>query len=206
MKRFACFFLLAGLVAAGCDSTEVQDDGPLTATRIDDLPADPSERDPATGQTNQTGRYTFFSLREGEVVLSYDDASRADSASTEWDLAFQGATIIANGGASGPGEGGLQVVADVFENVTEAPTSGYVDAISSTDWYTYDPSTHLVAPTPGRTIVVRTADGRYAKLRILSYYQGAPAAPAFTDPSRYYTFEYVFQEDGSRDLTSEEGA
>ena len=38
------------------------------------------------------------------------------------------------------------------------------------------------------------ADGKYAKVEILSYYQGAPDSPdAFTDQSRYYTFNYVYQ-------------
>ena len=33
-----------------------------------------------------------------------------------------------------------------------------------------------------------------AKVEILSYYLGAPENPdAFTDPSRYYTFNYVYQ-------------
>ena len=46
---------------------------------------------------------------------------------------------------------------------------------------------------PGRVLVVRTADGRYAKVSIQSYYKGAPASPTQASESGYYTFRYVFQ-------------
>lgn len=124
-----------------------------------------------------------------------------------------------NGGTSGPGQGGAIVLEVPFDEVAEAPTDDQlrVDGVddcpngvkraicpgSGNGWYNYDPSTHLIMPIPGRTIVVRTADGRFAKMRILSYYKGAPDPGALNPeahPSRYYTFEYVFQPDGSRRL------
>ena len=50
-------------------------------------------------------------------------------------------------------------------------------------------------------LVIRTADGTYAKVRILSYYKGAPETPdVATDEARYYTFEFRHQPDGSRVL------
>ena len=55
-----------------------------------------------------------------------------------------------------------------------------------------------MTPIAGRTIALTTGDGDYAKLRILSYYRGNPATPG--GDSRYYTFEYVVQPDGSRDF------
>ncbi len=52
--------------------------------------------------------------------------------------------------------------------------------------------------------MVRTGDGEYyAKIRILSYYEGNPEPDTeeFENaPSRYYTFEYAIQMDGSTDL------
>lgn len=60
---------------------------------------------------------------------------------------------------------------------------------SGAGWYNYNPQTHAVTPIPGRTLVVRTADGRYAKVRILSYYKDAPEDVEGAE-SRYYTFEY----------------
>ncbi len=145
------------------------------------------------------GLITYFSLRINSVVQ--------DSASTDWDMAFQGTTIFINGGISGPGEGGVLVSEALFEEVTEAPTSGYVTdsatglAIptgSGGGWYNYNPASMLITPIPGRILVVRTADGRFAKVRILSYYRGAPAEITVDSESRYYTFEYVFQPSGSR--------
>ena len=113
-----CFTLTA------CDSgSTLREDQPIEAVTIRDLPADPlTSTDPQTGRPVGTGRYTFFSLRTGEIVLRYDEADRSDSASTAWDLAFQGTHILINGGSSGPGQGGAVVLNVPFEELTEAPT------------------------------------------------------------------------------------
>lgn len=216
-------FLFAAVLVTGCDSSGSGDDGPLEAVMIEDIVADPTlGRDPNTGAPIQTSRYTLVSLRTGQVVLSYDNDNRADSASTEWDLGFQGTNIIVNGGTSGPGQGAALLMEALFDEVEEAPADGElrVDGTatcdggparaicpgSGTGWYNYNPALNLITPIPGRTLVVRTADGRYAKVRLLSYYQGNPSPDAITPetPSRYYTLEYVFQDDGSRDLTTVE--
>ena len=65
----------------------------------------------------------------------------------------------------------------------------------------YSSGGYDLTPIPGRVLVIRTADGTYAKVRILSYYKGAPETPdAATDEARYYTFEFLHQPDGSRVL------
>jgi hypothetical protein len=199
------FTLVTLLIVTGCGTTDANDDTPLEAIRVTDIAADPTTgRDPNTGAPISSGRYTLYNLRDGEVVLTYSETSRSDSASTAWDIGFRGTSIIFNGGSNGPGDGGVVVVNDLFESVTEAPESGYDDALpDDNDWYSYNPATHIVTPVAGRTMVIRTADGRYAKLRILSYYEGAPAEPTADDASRYYTFEYVFQDNGSRDLSTQ---
>jgi hypothetical protein len=215
------------LFIAGCDSSDPEPEAPLEAAMLQDIPADPTAgRDPVTGAPISTGRYTLVSLRAGEIVLGYDETLRADSATTAWDIGFQGTNMIVNGGSSGPGQGAAAILQEVFEAVTEAPAddSLRVDGISvcttaggaagplfavcpgsGNGWYSYDPAANLITPLPRRTLVVRTADGRYAKLRILSYYQGNPPVDQITaqTPSRYYTIEYVFQDDGSRSLVSE---
>jgi hypothetical protein len=188
---------------AACDDAEpLPTPDPIRSETVADLPADPAAGRDSLGQPIALNRFTFFSLRDGEVVLSYDDDSRADSNSTQWDLGFRGTEIIANGGDEGPGEGGLQIVSGAFEDVTEAPAEGYAAALppgSGNGWYNYNPGTFTVTPIPGRVLVVRTADGRYARVRILSYYRGNPdVIDPFTDADRYYTFDYVFQPDGSR--------
>ena len=62
----------------------------------------------------------------------------------------------------------------------------------------------LVFPLDGKTLALKTADGMYAKIRIVSYYKDAPDVPdAFVDQSRYFTFEFVYQPDGSRNLAEQ---
>jgi hypothetical protein len=67
-----------------------------------------------------------------------------------------------------------------FETVQEAPEKGYLADAQTGDriqtenptlkrWYEYDYAVHRLKPKPN-IYVIRTADGRYAKLRILSYY------------------------------------
>tara|TARA_R110000868_G_scaffold235273_8_gene489120 strand:+ start:27009 stop:28082 length:1074 start_codon:yes stop_codon:yes gene_type:complete len=150
------------------------------------------------GSTNlfHQDSYTFFDLDTGELVV--------DSLSSQWDLGFNGTTIIANTGQNG----GVQSLNISFSELDEAPIAGYIE--SNTSWYTYTgeaPSgpKHAVLANEGQSLVVLTPDGKYAKVRIISYYQGNPDVTSdafisiFTRPEeRYYTFEYAVQTDGSR--------
>ena len=141
-------------------------------------------------------RFTFFDFETGAVV--------EDSLSSQWDIGVNATTIIANFGNGG----GIQALNIAFENVTEAPTGGYVD--TNTSWYTYTgeaPSgpKHAILPKDGTTLVVKTTDGMYAKFRVLNYYKGNPDlssdafANFFTRPEdRHYTVEFAVQTDGSR--------
>jgi hypothetical protein len=155
----------------------------------------------------EDGSFAFYSLRVGRLVPT------ADSASTTWDLAFRTTTILVNGGASGPGMGGVIVLEDTtFAAVTAAPPADSFAVDRGTGraetaipggggngWYAYDFATGIVSPRPA-VLVVRTADGRYAKVQIESYYEGAPAPDEIAPDEgfRYYTFRYLFQPDGSR--------
>lgn len=194
---YPLLLLLAAFGLAACDSSDpVDDPDPITVERAEDVPADPATgRDPETGQAISLNQFAFYSLRDDELVLASDAGDRSDSTSADWDIAFRGTEIIANEAHGG----GIQIVTGAFEEVTEAPADGYA-AAPAENWYNYaGPPTHLITPVPGRTLVVRTPGGQYAKVRILSYYRGAPAEPdAFEDEERYYTFEYVVQPDGSR--------
>ncbi len=220
MIKNRIFQTLLGLVLvvglSACDSDSTTDD-PFTgdATLVQDVPADPATgRDPMTGQpVGTTGHFTLFSLRENMIVTSGASFSAADSNSTNWDIGFRGTTIIINGGTSGPGQGGAIVREGIFEDLAEAPQTGYtvdsgagyaVPAGSGNGWYNYNPAAMVLSPIPGRFLVVRTADGRYARVRLLSYYQGAPdPVDPFTALERYFTFEYVFQPDGSTKLSAD---
>ncbi|MBI3329557.1 MAG: HmuY family protein [Nitrospinae bacterium] len=146
-------------------------------------------------------QWTFFDFSRGSGVEVPHQFTFA------WDLAFRRHQIIANGGATNPqGKGGiLNLGAVAFEAVTEAPAEGYVtDSIAAIHpggietenlaikaWYQYNFLTHLLQPKTA-VYVVRTADGKFAKLRIVSYYcDGGKSSGCFT-------FEYVYQGNGTR--------
>ncbi|MEY2904432.1 MAG: hypothetical protein RJA52_448 [Bacteroidota bacterium] len=148
-----------------------------------------------------SGPFTKFNFKTGQVTES----------ATEWDIAFRGVTIIVNGGVSQgtPDEpvrsgnaagyvatGILADIKTVDENLLkgDAVEDTAIPSGSGNGWYTYNPVTHLITPTPGKVLVFRTQDGKFAKVEILSYYKDSPANPdAFTTPSRYFTFNYVYQ-------------
>lgn len=184
--------IAAAMLLASCGSDSVVEPPPQqkrAATTVRDLPAD----------TGKTGRFTLFRLRDSSIVAS------ADSATTAWDIGFNGTTIITNGGDRGPGNGACTLLTAVdFDALTTAPESGYVGGTVGKEWYSYTGPAgnppHTILIVPGVVLALRTADGNYAKLQILGYYKGAPASPSGTEPARYYTFRYVVQLDGTRTL------
>jgi hypothetical protein len=194
---FSVLALISATAFTSCekdDDTEPTTPTGATATRVNNIVAD----------TGNTGNYTFFSLRTNSVIPS------ADSATTNWDVAFRSTSILVNSGTSGPGVGGAIVLTQAFSDVTEAPASGYaadnaptsyaIPTGSGNGWYNYNFTTMLISPIAGKTLVLKTADGKYAKMEILSYYKDAPANPDTTSWARYYTFQYIYRSDGTRKL------
>ena len=140
-----------------------------------------------------TKPYIYFSL------ATKKDIPGADAKSKSWDIAFSKTTIAVNGGTSGPGQGGAIVLEKPFDTITEAPKEGYksdgdagfaIPGGSGNSWYKYDMSVHAILPIIGRTILIKTAEGKFAKLEIISYYKGAPEDVP-TEESSYYTFRYA---------------
>ena len=86
-------------------------------------------------------------------------------------------------------------IVDTSLLVGDSQNSYAIPTGSGNGWYTYSgPPNHIISPTPGKILVFRTHDDKYAKVEILSYYLDAPENPdAFTDQSRYYTFNYIYQ-------------
>ena len=180
---------------------------PVRSETVRNLAADPTTGvNPTTGQPlGTTGKFTLFSFADNKAVAN------TDSASTKWDVGFQGQQIIINGGAIRTGKGGAYVHTGTFEELTTVPTSATfaqdqsptalaITARSGAGWYNYNGATNVISPIPGRVLVVRTGDGKYAKMEVLSYYENAPAQPDATSKQRYYTFRYVYQPDGSTKL------
>lgn len=187
----------------------VEVNGKIVTVR--NLPADTIIGLSPQGQPVGAGKYTFFSLETNSWIPN------ADSATTKWDLAFSGTIIRVNNVTSGPGNGGAFVLTNAFDQVTSVPTDStfYVDnhpvsyAIprgSGRAWYNYDGVNVLLTPIAGRTLMIRTASGKFAKVEILNYYKGG-VTPSVNAPDedkiykqRFYTFRYTFQPNGTRNF------
>ena len=212
MNRILLAALVGTLTLSACDSND-PDPVAIQAQTATDINADVAERDPTTGVVAGTGRYALYDLNAGELVLGVNEADRADSLGTAWDIGFNGTTVIVNGGTSGPGQAQAQIVTTPFDALATAPETGYrTDGDAAADcpavqagpttipgtpravctgsgngWYTYIPfqtGGGYITPTAGRTLVVRNADGRtYSKVQFVSYYQGNPDISTITEDS-----------------------
>lgn len=190
---------------------------PLTATTVSSLPAAPSSTTvisatvtSSTSTTGQqpvapTGKFTLYSFKNNQIVAN------TDSATNKWDVGFRSTTIIINGGPIRSGQGGAYTYTGTFNDLTTVPTSATfaqdqsptqlaIPTGAGNGWYNYNQTTNIISPIPGKIFVIRTGDGKYAKMEILSYYQGAPATPDANSAARYYTFRYSYQSDGSMTL------
>jgi HmuY protein len=208
IKPFLSAFVMAGVFTL---TLSCKEDDPaveaIVATTVTDIAADPGTgTNPTTGQPiGTTGKFKLFSFKTGAVVPN------ADSVSTKWDIGFRRTTIILNGGTSGPGNAGALILSQLFDEVKEAPADGYLTDNKATNpatfalpsgsgrsWYTYDAGANVIKPTAGRVLIIRTADGKYAKVEMLSYYKGNKSAPTSEDLPAYYSFRYVYQPNDSK--------
>jgi hypothetical protein len=133
-----------------------------------------------------SGQWVFFDFSRGSIVTR--------PGPLDWDLAFQRFRIIANGGRGFAGRGAIADLGSVaLELPVVVPADAWVETEARSDstnsaiarWYTYGFTSHLLEPKP-HVWAIRTADGRHAVLRILSYY-----CPGATPGC--LTFEYVYE-------------
>lgn len=135
-----------------------------------------------TVDASATARWRYFSFSRNAAV---------DSGS--WDIAFRRFHVIA------ADRGGILDLGPVaFDSVAELPAAGYLGNTARSDtvnpgvgkWYDYSWVTHLL--TSKRHLYgVRTAEGKYAKLELLTYYCRDVGTACIT-------FRYVYQGDGRR--------
>lgn len=198
IKFFAIIFLCIGFISCSTDDDVTPQLLSVNSETVSNLHA------PQNGGQGQpvSGSFTKFNFSTGGITTS----------ETDWDIAFRGTSIIVNGGTSlgttdepnRTGNAAVYITDGTMNSVTAVTTSNLTQdsatsyAIASgsgNGWYTYaGPPSHLINPTPGKILVIRTHNGMYAKVEILSYYEDAPANPdAFVDESRYFTFNYVYQ-------------
>lgn len=157
-------------------------------------PGDGFVSDTVTIDARDGTAWRLFDFEAGSVVADPDPAA--------WDLAVRRFHVVTNGGPSFAGRAGALAVPSPLRQVVEAPAEGYAATEGSLPgepsnpalerWYRYSFFAHTLEPKDV-SYVVRTSEGRYAKLRILSYY--CPGAVAGC-----LTFAYAYQGDGSRRL------
>ena len=218
LSLVALLALTSGLALSACDSNDPADGGVTATLRASQVPADTTVM-AGNRPMAATNRYTLYNLRDNKVVLSYKESDKAkraaDSVSTKWDIGFSSESVIVNRTAGSQAQ--ALVATTAFEALTEAPATGYGTAVlvsgsvaapGGSALWTYTPKTDvgtgarwgMLTPTPGRTLVVRTAGGDYAKIKFVSYYKGAPdpADVTIRTTLNFVTFDYVLQRDGTR--------
>ena len=207
MKNFKTILVLAISVAFFSCSKDDEPTPTLTPTSLT-VQTFSNLYAPVTGGGGQpvSGDFVKFSFATGQVVTTGDN----------WDIAFRSTTILVNGGVAGTGQpartgvGAASIVISTFGNVTVSPadnmfnqdtaTLNAIPTGSGNGWYNYNGATNVISPIAGKVIVIKTYDGKYAKMEILNYYQNAPANPTGTEPSRYYKFNFVYQPNGSKNF------
>lgn len=196
MKKFKTIIssVIIALVLTSCGSSDQEEALnqllPLETKKIESLHA------PGEGRGEYTGPFTKFSFSEGKQVE--DD---------NWDIAFRATQIIVNGGAkigiadepNRAGNASLSIVSNTFSEVLEAPvderfkqdTDGVyaLPTGNGNGWYNYSFTTHIISPIAGKILVVKTHNGHYAKIEILSYYK---IPQDMSSDSQYFTFNYIY--------------
>ena len=196
MKKILLIFSVLFLLASSCKKDD-------SATPIE------SQTFEVNAASSTTWKY--FSFAKNDTIIVSDPLTSA-----EWDLAFQRYRVRTNGGKSGSGMGAaansyqkgqtgfdnLKMVSDTSTFVTDntieiAVQQGYATYIVNPLLYTWfsmemaDMGTQIV-PTD-YIYIVKTADGKYAKVWFRSYYSA-------TNVSGHVTIQYKYQPDGTKRL------
>ena len=119
-----------------------------------------------------TGPRTFYNLTSTSIAYFNFDKGKVVSSTDDWHIAFNSYNITFNTGVQG-----LLLSDTSFTKFITAPTSGYSSTIDNglgTGCFDYNGTTHIVTPLPGKIVAIKLADGRYAKVELLSYYRHAP--------------------------------
>ena len=208
-NNFIYLWALALLITTACNqaSDDASEQVSKEVKKVVDLKAvvkmTPTAQGPSYDYANS--EFTKFSFAKGSTTT---DAKK-------WDIAFRSTTIIVNAGENSgtPNEpdrdpnskaggyvytGSFASLKTVEDSKLKKDTKS-VFAIphgSGNGWYNYNRTTHAITPIPGKVLVFRTHEGKYAKVEILSYYKGNPEKIDKNSKGQYYTFNYVYLENG----------
>lgn len=198
-KVFLSLFFFA-IIIGSCTKDDPDPDTIITAT-ITELDAQAIVMpNPPPDPPTVTGDYTKFSFSEDTVVTG-----------DNWDIAFRSTSILVNGGGSSDtsqpartGNAAVYIADGTMVEITSADTSLFLqDTQNGTaiiddfgqmqlGWCAYDFVTHMLSPIPGKILVIRTHDNKYAKVEILNFYDAAMT----NNFGGFYTFNYVYQSSG----------
>ena len=209
-KYLPAIALVLGIwLTSGCTPAPSTDTDAPTASEYT-----PTTSRPQDVGARLTGPAVFTVDARSKELWMYFDFSRASVVGVQnpktdaWDIAFQRHTMRTNGGATNP-SGQAAVLALPHKDlaaVTRVPAEAEFVADVQTKkrlhpynpalqkWYNYSYTTNVLIPK-SEVYIVRTQDGKYAKMRILSYYCKG-------DEAGCMTFEYVYQGDGSTTFTA----
>lgn len=160
--------------------------------------------------TNYGNDWIYFSFSNGKEVEGVTEENKTKR--LDWDIAFNKANMRLNCGTSGKGQGGaIKMDETDLDKLKTVPNSGYkIDEIGkiTKDMSGYPPpkiesslnktlanAIKFSGPPPLYTInenvfAIKTADGKYVKMKITGYYNKE-------GKSGFVTFKYVYQKDGS---------
>jgi hypothetical protein len=152
--------------------------------------------------------WAFFDFSRGSIVADVSDFKDPKG----WDLAFRRAKIASNGG--GTNKNGIVGVASLkttdFDSVTSVPadakfakdtrTSAGADPknVSLDSWYSYNFMDHNLNSYKN-VLIIKTAEGNYAKMQIISYY----CKKGEEKVKGCYSIKYVYQGNGEKNFVEE---
>jgi hypothetical protein len=218
MRRGVMYFVglssLCGLLLLGGCNREGASNSEKPEQASDTATYSPSPYRPQEVGERLVGPAVYTVDARSKEMWMYFDFSRGsvvpvDNPQTEdWDLSIRRHVIRTNGGATNPnGQAALLAMeGQDFNAVTSVPEkSEFVSDVRDKKrlypynpvvdkWYNYSYTTNVLLPKP-MVYLVRTQDGKYAKMRIVSYYCKG-------NISGCMTIEYVYQGDGSRHFTA----
>ena len=204
--NFIFFLTTSLLIFSSCSDDDNNGSTPpsppsLPIQQYSNLHAD-QDVDYTTNPPTYSGEFIKFDFETGSTTTS----------ETDWDIAFRGTTILVNGGDTTgisqeplrTGSAAAYIYDGLFQDLTEVDesllrTDDMNDGLaiptgSGNGWYNY--SSMVITPIAGKVLVFRTADNRFAKMEIISYYKDAPTDitnEIATTDNRYYTFNYTYQ-------------
>lgn len=215
MKKFNLIFTLSACIigATGFQSCNKDDN------KEDPVPG---QSKTITIDCSDYTQWQYFSFSTGLVTSAPADSVNDAiwKIRSDWDIAFHRQDVRTNSGLSGQANGGIQEASQTdFSAVTAALQSGYIQdtviqiyltgmsgpgagskypvagTVVTNGWAVLDMNSQTPWIIAKKVFIVKTADGKYAKIYLKNFLNDA-------NKSGYVTMQYFYQADGSLNLNS----